>query len=158
MSAGDAVVVRVLIVEDRQKLAKLLQHGLRKEGLAADVTFTGEDAVWMASSTAYDAVVLDLMLPGIDGLEVCRRLREQGTWSPILMLTALDRVVDRIAGLDVGADDYAELLARLRHWPGGWWWSVPRCCGWETCVWIRRPVRRGAARPSWACRRRSSAC
>lgn len=121
MSAGDAVVVRVLIVEDRQKLAKLLQHGLRKEGLAADVTFTGEDAVWMASSTAYDAVVLDLMLPGIDGLEVCRRLREQGTWSPILMLTALDRVVDRIAGLDVGADDYlvkpfsfAELLARLR--------------------------------------------
>lgn len=114
-------MVRVLIVEDKKKLADLLQHGLRKEGLGADVASTGEDAVWMAASTSYDAVVLDILLPGIDGREVCRRLREQDVWSPILMLTALDRVEDRVAGLDVGADDYlvkpfsfAELLARLR--------------------------------------------
>jgi len=121
MSSGDAVIVRALIVEDREKLARLLQRGLRKEGLAADVALTGEDAVWMASSTTYDAVILDIMLPGMNGREVCRRMRTQGVWSPILMLTALDRVEDRIAGLDVGADDYlvkpfsfAELLARLR--------------------------------------------
>ncbi|MGH2927157.1 MAG: response regulator, partial [Solirubrobacteraceae bacterium] len=78
--------VRVLIVEDNHKLARVLQHGTRKEGLAADTACSGEDAVWMAGSTAYDAVVLDVMLPGIDGHEVCRRLREDGVWSPILML------------------------------------------------------------------------
>lgn len=121
MLLGDAVVVRVLIVEDNQKLASLLQRGLRSEGLAADLALTGEDAVWMAGATVYDAVVLDILLPGIDGREVCRRLREERVWSPILMLTALDRVEDRVAGLDIGADDYlvkpfsfAELLARLR--------------------------------------------
>lgn len=121
MSGRDPGSVRVLVVEDKQKLACLLQRGLRKEGLSADVTFNGEDALWMARSTPYDALVLDLMLPGIDGCEVCRRLREDGIWAPILMLTALDRIEDRIAGLDVGADDYlvkpfsfAELLARLR--------------------------------------------
>ena len=121
MLFGDAVGVRVLIVEDNQKLAALLQRGLRKEGLAADTALRGEDAIWMASATVYDAVVLDILLPGIDGREVCRRLREQGVWSPILMLTALDNVEDRVAGLDIGADDYlvkpfsfAEMLARLR--------------------------------------------
>ena len=121
MSGWGRCRVRVLIVEDKKKLADLLQRGLRKEGLVADVALTGEDAVWMAASTGYDAVVLDILLPGIDGREVCRQLREQEVWSPILMLTALDRVEDRIAGLDVGADDYlvkpfsfAELLARLR--------------------------------------------
>lgn len=113
--------MRVLIVEDSSKLARVLQHGMRKEGFAVDIAVSGEDAVWMAGSTAYDAVVLDIMLPGIDGREVCRRLRAQGVWSPIVMLTALDRVQDRVAGLDLGADDYlvkpfsfAELLARLR--------------------------------------------
>lgn len=113
--------MRVLIVEDSQKLASVLQRGMRKEGLAADVAGRGEDALWMAGSTAYDAVVLDVMLPGIDGYEVCRRLRADGVWSPILMLTARDRIEDRVVGLDVGADDYlvkpfafAELLARLR--------------------------------------------
>ena len=121
MSGGDAVRVRVLIVEDKKKLADVLQRGLRKEGLAADVALTGEDAVWMAASTGYDAVVLDILLPGMNGREVCRQLRAQDVWCPILMLTALDRVEDRIAGLDIGADDYlvkpfsfAELLARLR--------------------------------------------
>ena len=113
--------MRVLIVEDEVKMAGLLRRGLREEGLAADVARTGDDAVWMARATEYDAIVLDVMLPGADGFEVCRRLREGGTWSPVLMLTARDAVDDRVAGLDAGADVYltkpfsfAELLARLR--------------------------------------------
>jgi two-component system OmpR family response regulator len=113
--------VRVLIVEDEEKLAGLLRRGLVEESHAADVAASGEDALWMAQATEYDAIVLDLMLPGIDGIEVCRRLREAGVWSPILMLTARDRVADRVGGLDAGADDYLtkpfafdELLARLR--------------------------------------------
>ena len=113
--------MRVLIVEDEVKMAALIRRGLMGDGLAADVAIKGEDALWMAGSTEYDAIVLDVMLPGIDGFEVCRRLRDDGVWSPILMLTARDSVSDRVAGLDGGADDYltkpfsyAELLARLR--------------------------------------------
>jgi two-component system OmpR family response regulator len=113
--------VRVLIVEDEVKLAGLIRRGLRDEGMLADVAVKGEDALWMAGATAYDAIVLDVMLPGIDGFEVCRRLRDDGVWSPVLMLTARDAVEDRVAGLDGGADDYlvkpfsfAELVARLR--------------------------------------------
>jgi two-component system OmpR family response regulator len=111
----------VLIVEDEPKLAALLRRGLRKEGMAVDLAAQGEEAVWKAESTEYDAIILDLMLPGIDGLEVCRRIRDADVWSPVLMLTARDAVRDRVAGLDSGADDYltkpfsyAELLARLR--------------------------------------------
>ncbi len=113
--------MRVLVVEDDLKMASLLRRGLLEEGLAADVARTGDDALWMAEATEYDAIVLDVMLPGADGFEVCRRLRESGRWSPVLMLTARDAVEDRVAGLDAGADDYltkpfsfAELLARLR--------------------------------------------
>jgi len=113
--------MRVLIVEDELKMASLIRRGLREEGLSADVAIKGEDALWMAGSTDYDAIVLDVMLPGIDGFETCRRLRTEGVWAPVLMLTARDGVEDRIAGLDGGADDYlvkpfsfAELLARLR--------------------------------------------
>jgi len=113
--------MRVLIVEDEAKMAGLIQRGLRQEAIAADIAAKGEDALWMAGSTGYDAIVLDVMLPGIDGFETCRRLREQGIWAPVLMLTARDAVDDRVAGLDGGADDYltkpfsfAELLARLR--------------------------------------------
>ena len=113
--------MRVLIVEDEAKMAGLLRKGLRQEGIAVDLAGKGEDALWMAGATEYDAIVLVLMLPGIDGIEVCRRLRGDGVWSPILMLTARDGVRDRVAGLDSGADDYlvkpfsyAELLARLR--------------------------------------------
>ncbi|MGH3103459.1 MAG: response regulator, partial [Gaiellaceae bacterium] len=112
--------MRVLIVEDEPKLAALLRRGLVEEAHAADVARSGEDALWMARATEYDAIVLDLMLPGVDGLEVCRRLRADGVWAPVLMLTARDAVEDRIGGLDAGADDYltkpfafAELLARL---------------------------------------------
>jgi two-component system OmpR family response regulator len=113
--------MRVLIVEDEPKLAALLRRGLAKEGMAVDLAGNGEDALWMGEATAYDAIVLDVMLPGVDGFEVCRRLRAAEVWSPILMLTARDAVRDRVAGLDSGADDYltkpfsyAELLARLR--------------------------------------------
>ena len=113
--------MRVLVVEDEIKMASLIRRGLRSEGLAADVAIKGEDALWMAGSTEYDAIVLDVMLPGIDGFETCRRLRQAGVWAPVLMLTARDAVDDRVAGLDGGADDYltkpfsfAELLARLR--------------------------------------------
>ncbi len=113
--------MRVLVVEDDVKMAALLRRGLTEEGLSADVAATGDDALWMASATHYDAIVLDVMLPGTDGFTVCRRLREAGTWAPVLMLTARDAVDDRVAGLDAGADDYvtkpfsfAELLARLR--------------------------------------------
>ena len=113
--------MRVLIVEDELKMASLLRRGLVEEGHAADVATTGEDAVWMAQSHPYEAIVLDVMLPGLSGFETCRQLRNAGVWSPVLMLTARDGVDDRVAGLDVGADDYltkpfsfAELLARLR--------------------------------------------
>jgi len=113
--------MRVLIVEDEIKMAGLIRRGLREEGLAADIAVTGEDALWMAQATEYDAIVLDVMLPGIDGFETCRRLRGDGVWSPVLMLTARDGIEDRVAGLDGGADDYltkpfsfAELVARLR--------------------------------------------
>jgi two-component system, OmpR family, response regulator len=113
--------MRVLVVEDEGKMAGLIRRGLQEEGMAVDVAERGEDALWMAGSTEFDAIVLDLMLPGIDGLETCRRLRDDGVWAPVLMLTARDAVSDRVAGLDHGADDYlvkpfsfAELLARLR--------------------------------------------
>ena len=113
--------MRVLVVEDEIKMASLIRRGLRSEGLAADVAINGEDALWMAAATSYDAVVLDVMLPGIDGFETCRRLRGENIWAPVLMLTARDAIEDRVAGLDGGADDYltkpfsfAELLARLR--------------------------------------------
>jgi two-component system OmpR family response regulator len=114
-------VVRVLVVEDDVRLASVIQRGLQGEAIAADVAVKGEDALWMAGSIDYDGIILDVMLPGIDGFETCRLLREDGIWAPVLMLTARDAIEDRIAGLDGGADDYlikpfsfAEFLARLR--------------------------------------------
>ena len=113
--------MRVLVVEDELRMASLIRRGLVKEGLAADIAPNGEEALVSARASDYDAIVLDVMLPGINGFETCRRLREGGVWAPVLMLTARDSVEDRVAGLDTGADDYlvkpfafAELLARLR--------------------------------------------
>jgi two-component system OmpR family response regulator len=113
--------VRVLVVEDEVRLAGLIRSGLREEGLLADVAIKGEDALWMAGSSPYDVITLDVLLPGINGLEVCQRLRADQVRTPILMLTARDDVRDRIEALDAGADDYlvkpfdfGELVARLR--------------------------------------------
>jgi two-component system, OmpR family, response regulator len=113
--------VRLLVVEDDAKLARALGRGLRHEGYAVDVVGDGDAAVMQAAVWEYDAIVLDVMLPVRDGLEVCRALRERECWAPVLMLTARGQVSDRIRGLDVGADDYlvkpfdfGELLARLR--------------------------------------------
>ena len=113
--------MRVLVVEDELKMATLIRRGLMNDGHVGDIAQRGEDAIWMAQSVEYDVIVLDLLLPGIDGVDTCRRLRTEGVWSPVLMLTAKRSVEDRVAGLDAGADDYltkpfsfAELLARLR--------------------------------------------
>jgi two-component system, OmpR family, response regulator len=113
--------VRVLVVEDEERMASVIRRSLAKDGLAADVAGRGEDALWMAGAVDYDAIVLDLMLPGMSGFETCRRLREEGVWAPVLILTAREAVADRVEGLDSGADDYlvkpfalAELHARLR--------------------------------------------
>jgi two-component system OmpR family response regulator len=110
-----------LVVEDEVKMAALLRRGLTEQGMTVDVAPSGEDGVRLAAANGHDAIVLDVILPGIDGFEACRRMRLQGVWAPVLMLTARGALDDRIAGLDGGADDYltkpfsfAELLARLR--------------------------------------------
>ena len=113
--------MRILVIEDSPKMASLLRRGLTEEGYAVDVVSNGVDAVWLATEQSFDAIVLDVVLPDIDGFEVCRRLRRAGRWAPLLMLTARDDVSDRVRGLDAGADDYLtkpfafeELFARMR--------------------------------------------
>ena len=111
----------MLIVEDEPRMATLLQRGFRDEGYAVDVAADGTDGLWMGTENDYDVVILDVMLPGVDGFDVCRQLRERSRWAPIMMLTARDAIDDRVHGLDAGADDYAmkpfsfaELAARVR--------------------------------------------
>ena len=113
--------MRLLIVEDDTKLVRALKLGLEREGYAVDASEDGDEALALAEATDYDAILLDLMLPGLDGFSVCEALRREGRWMPVLMLTARTGVADRIRGLDAGADDYlvkpfdfGELLARLR--------------------------------------------
>jgi two-component system, OmpR family, response regulator len=113
--------MRVLVVEDEPRMATLLERGLRDEGYAVDIATKGTDGLWMGTENDYDAIVLDVMLPEIDGFTVCRRLRASERWAPVLMLTARTAIEDRVGGLDVGADDYlvkpfsfAELAARVR--------------------------------------------
>jgi two-component system, OmpR family, response regulator len=113
--------MRLLVVEDEQRLAAGLRKGLEAEGFAVDVVHNGTDGIWMARETPFDAIILDVMLPGANGYQVCRTLRGEGNWTPILMLTAKDGVWDEVEGLDTGADDYltkpfsyAVLVARLR--------------------------------------------
>ena len=113
--------MRALVIEDGSKMAALLRRGLQEEGFAVDVAANGEDGSWLGAENDYDVILLDVMLPDVDGFEVCRRLRAADRWAPILMLTARDGVQDRVAGLDAGADDYLtkpfsfdELFARVR--------------------------------------------
>jgi two-component system, OmpR family, response regulator len=113
--------MRVLVVEDEAKMARLLKRGLEEDGHAVDVGADGPEGFWLATENTYAAIVLDVMLPGLDGFELCRKLRATGDWTPVLMLTARDAVDDRVRGLDAGADDYLvkpfsllELSARLR--------------------------------------------
>jgi two-component system OmpR family response regulator len=113
--------VRVLVVEDEARMAGLLKRALQEEGHAVDIASDGPEGLWLATENAYEAIVLDVMLPGLDGIQLCRRLRESGSWVPVLLLTARDGVGDRVRGLDAGADDYLvkpfsllELAARLR--------------------------------------------
>lgn len=113
--------MHILVVEDEDKLARLLARGLREDGHVVEVSPDGEDALRKARTSDYDGVVLDVMLPGLDGFSTCRRMRELGIWAPVLMLTARDAVAERVRGLDSGADDYltkpfsfSELSARLR--------------------------------------------
>jgi two-component system, OmpR family, response regulator len=113
--------MRVLIVEDERRMADVIHRALAKDGMAADVATDGGEALELATIVDYDAIVLDVMLPGATGFDVCRELRRREVWAPVLMLTALEAVHDRVAGLDSGADDYltkpfalAELMARLR--------------------------------------------
>jgi DNA-binding response OmpR family regulator len=113
--------MRILVAEDDVRMAAMLRRGLSEDGYAVDVVGDGLEALWQATEVEYDAIVLDLMLPGADGFEVCRRLRQANRWAPVLLLTARTDVRDRITGLDSGADDYlakpfsfSELAARLR--------------------------------------------
>lgn len=113
--------MRILVVEDEKRLAAALKRGLEQEGFAVDVAFDGTEGLWLARENAYDAIVLDIMLPGTNGYQVCARLREEGNWTPILMLTAKDGELDHAEALDTGADDfltkpfsYVVLVAHLR--------------------------------------------
>lgn len=113
--------MRVLVVEDEKRLAAGLKRGLEEEGLAVDVALNGTDGLWMAREHPYDALILDIMLPGLNGFQICSTLRGEGNWTPILMLTAKDGELDEAEALDSGADDYLTkpfsyvvLLARLR--------------------------------------------
>jgi two-component system, OmpR family, response regulator len=113
--------MRILVIEDEAKMLAILRKGLQQEGYAVDCAASGIDGLHLATENDYDAVLLDVMLPGIDGFEVCRIMRGRGRWQPVIMLTARDEVCDRVRGLDAGGDDYlvkpfsfAELAARLR--------------------------------------------
>ncbi|HVU71812.1 MAG TPA: response regulator transcription factor [Mycobacteriales bacterium] len=113
--------MRVLVIEDERRMLALLRRGLVEEGYAVDVAEDGREGLWMASEVDYAAVICDVMLPSLDGFEVCREMRRAGRWAPVILLTARDAVEDRVRGLDAGADDYltkpfsfAELAARVR--------------------------------------------
>jgi DNA-binding response OmpR family regulator len=113
--------MRVLLVEDEHKISSYIRRGLEEQGYAVDAVFTGREALDWTDTTTYDLILLDILLPGLDGLSVCRKLRERGNLAAIIMLTARDSIDDRVLGLDAGADDYLvkpfaikELLARLR--------------------------------------------
>jgi two-component system OmpR family response regulator len=113
--------MRILLVDDEERVATAVRQGLEAEGLAVDLAHDGNEGLWMARSNDYDAIVLDILLPGLNGYRICAELRDGGNWTPILMLTALDEDLDEAEALDTGADDYLSkpfsfvvLVARLR--------------------------------------------
>ena len=113
--------MRILLVDDEERFATAVRQGLEAEGLAVDLAHDGNEGLWMARSNDYDAIVLDILLPGLNGYRICAELRDGGNWTPILMLTALDEDLDEAEALDTGADDYLSkpfsfvvLVARLR--------------------------------------------
>ncbi|WP_327581765.1 response regulator transcription factor [Nonomuraea sp. NBC_00507] len=133
--------MRVLVVDDEQRLAAGIRNGLIAEGFAVDVALNGTDGLWLAREQPYDAIVLDLMLPGVSGQQICATLRAERVWTPILMLTARDAEPDEVAGLNLGADDYvtkpfshAVLVARLRA-------LLRRGAPARPCVLVAGPVR-----------------
>ncbi len=145
--------MRVLIVEDETKMAMLLRRALAEESHLADIVGDGETAVAMARASDYDAIVMDVMLPRMDGFTACRLLRDAAVWTPLLLLTARDAVADRVAGLDSGADDYLtkpfsfdELLARLRALVRRGRLRARRRSWWATCALILPRGACGAAR------------
>ena len=144
----------MLVVEDERRLAGAVQRGLKAEGFAVDLAFDGADGLHLAREGAYDAVVLDLMLPKLSGYQVCERLRAEENWVPVLILSAKDGEYDQADGLDLGADDYltkpfsyvvlaARLRALLRRAPR----RGRPCCGPVTCRWTRAPGPSAGARP-----------
>ena len=146
-------------------MAGLLRRALKEEGHAVDVAADGPQGLWLATENEYGAIVLDVMLPGMDGFQLCRRLRESGAWAPVLMLTARDGVTDRVRGLDAGADDYLvkpfsllELAARLRALARRDGRAGRRSWPRVICGWTRPASRRGGPGSSCTCRRRSTAC
>ncbi len=113
--------MRILVIEDEKKVAGFIRRGLMEEGYAVDVSYDGEDGYFQSKEISYDCIILDLMLPKLDGISLCRKLRQNNIQSPIIMLTAKDSIKDKVTGLDSGADDYItkpfafeELLARIR--------------------------------------------
>ena len=146
-------------------MATLLERGLREEGYSVDVAVDGTNGLWLATEQEYDAIVLDVLLPGLDGFEVCRQVRAAGRWAPVLMLTARDGVDDRVRGLDAGADDYltkpfsfVELAARIRALVRRGGAARPPCSRSATCVSIPPPTEHGAASKSSSCRPRRWRC
>ncbi len=145
--------MRILVVEDDKHVARAVSRGLEDEGYAVDVALSGTDGEWLATENAYDALVLDVMLPGLAGDELCTRLRSAGNWVPILMLTARAGVEEEARALDSGADDFLAkpfslvvLLARIRALlRRGWLRSGRRCCAPVTSAWTRQSTGSGAA-------------
>ena len=157
--------MRLLVAEDDVRMAAAIRRGLGFEGIVADVAPDGDAAIRMLRAADYDGVVLDVMLPGADGFATCRRLRADGVWVPIIMLTARDAVEDRVQGLDAGADDYltkpfslAELLARLRALVRRRPVARPTTIESATCASTRPPTNSGAAIRGSSSRRASSRC
>lgn len=135
--------MKLLVIDDDTKLSVAVSRGLRAEGFAVEVAHTGDDGLWMATESSYDLIILDVMLPGLDGYQVCSKLRAAGDWTPILMLTAMDEDLDEAEGLDLGADDYLTKPFSFSGSGGSGACTCSSCCLEEPSAGIsRRPSHR----------------